>query len=1294
MEMDQKESEYRWLEAAKSYERKLISKPLTAASSAAYWEKIGFCYALASRQAKTAKDFKKVRQQAVVAYEKAAQLFEKENQGKQLQCLLTAEYTRAWIATSTEEKRKTLERCRAFGKKTLRLFKKAGDRLNYAKTCNTLALCAHDLQSIVPTSGAKRKVIQEGLAVVNEAIAVLSMLKEKDDLVFALSLSSILHMFLANVSNQEQEKEQSSNICLEHSIEAIRLSKETANPYTKAMSRWARAFSSVFFEERIEESSLEHAEEMLRHASIVRDNYLRGIAFYLLAGALFAEAQYEIDPARKKQTCEDIIAYSEKAIRLLRIVQQDVETAITYLFYTEGYTLMAREVGITPDEKRCFIRKAVKTGEKGLRCAISSGSPFALESNFHALSKAYYFYSVVEPEQKRRINLLKKALEYRKKDIESIKEAFASNNWYLGTGMVYIAQIKAELARIEKTEENKIGLIEDAILCMEQGILNCKSQIEFAATQPNITTIARYEDVLGDLLEEHYFLTKKPESLRKSNEIFLEAAENFKKVNLPSRVAESYWKIAKNQDFIGDYQKASENFANAAISYELSAQKIRQFNDFYLNYSKYMDAWSEIELAKSAHKNQHYDIAKLHYENSSNLLNQSDFWNHLASNFYAWAFLEDAEYLSRRESCRESIESFEKSIKFFRESERQLNLRLDAIDKVDERALIKKLIKVSHAREEYNYGRIAVEEAKILDKQGNYVAGSEKYGAAARIFKNLCQSDSEQIRNEAKPLFYLCQAWQKMTMAEARVSSKLYREAAELFEKVNEFSTNESASLLALAHSSFCKGLAAGTDFELVRNPEIYIEAKKYMNIAAASYLKAGFETYSEYAKATQRLFDAYIFMDNAKRETDPEKEAKHHLMAEKVLTISVESYNKANYTKKANQVERLLKKIKEDKALALSLSEVFHAHPVTSSTASFTTMGLSEEKAVGLERFAHGDIRAKMVKHENGLSVGQDIDIEIHIVNVGKEPVLLTGIENIVPIGFQLVEKPEFCHFEDSHLICKGKKLDPLKEDYMKIVLRPYRTGSIKLKPSIICVDATGSLFFHNPKGLKLDVSKAVLPGRIPTGYSDLDDLLLGGIPENYAVVLISPSSDKRDMLINKFLEIGARSGDITICITSHVGYAKTLAEEFPSNFHLLVCNPKADIMIKDMPNVLKLDGVENLTNIGISLIKVLRALDLSYNGPKRACIQIISDVLLQHHAVITRKWLISLLAELRSKGFTTLAVINPQMHSQEEVEAIIGEFEGVIQICEKDTKTGLEQLLRVKRLYNSQYLENDLIL
>ena len=132
---------------------------------------------------------------------------------------------------------------------------------------------------------------------------------------------------------------------------------------------------------------------------------------------------------------------------------------------------------------------------------------------------------------------------------------------------------------------------------------------------------------------------------------------------------------------------------------------------------------------------------------------------------------------------------------------------------------------------------------------------------------------------------------------------------------------------------------------------------------------------------------------------------------------------------------------------------------------------------------------------------------------------------------------------------------------------------------------------------------------------------------------------------------------------------------------------------MIKSLPNVYKLKGVENLTDIDISLVRAFRNLDSSKTGPKRACIEVLSDVLLQHHAVTTRKWLSGLLPDLRSRGFTTLAIVNPQMHSAEDVHAILGLFDGEIRISERESARGLEKVLRIRKLYNQKYIENELI-
>jgi tetratricopeptide (TPR) repeat protein len=216
-----------------------------------------------------------------------------------------------------------------------------------------------------------------------------------------------------------------------------------------------------------------------------------------------------------------------------------------------------------------------------------------------------------------------------------------------------------------------------------------------------------------------------------------------------------------------------------------------------------------------------------------------------------------------------------------------------------------------------------------------------------------------------------------------------------------------------------------------------------------------------------------------------------------------------------------------------------------------------------------------------------------------------------------------------------------------------------------------------------------------VSTGYAELDQLLHGGIPSNYAVVLTSPSCDERDLLIKSFLEIGAKRGEATFFATIDPTVAKPLVEQFPLNFHLFVCNPEAEAIIKSSPNVRTLKGVENLTDISIALTSAIRQLDPSLEGRKRRiCIGLISDVLLQHHAVETRRWLTPLMTKLKSEEFTTLAVMNPQMHPSEEFQAILDLFEGEISIFEKETEKGLERYLRIKKMSNQQYLKDEIVM
>jgi CBS domain-containing protein/KaiC/GvpD/RAD55 family RecA-like ATPase len=294
----------------------------------------------------------------------------------------------------------------------------------------------------------------------------------------------------------------------------------------------------------------------------------------------------------------------------------------------------------------------------------------------------------------------------------------------------------------------------------------------------------------------------------------------------------------------------------------------------------------------------------------------------------------------------------------------------------------------------------------------------------------------------------------------------------------------------------------------------------------------------------------------------------------------------------------------------------------------------------------------------------------------------------------------PDYSVLQATKLMTKGgiKHIPVVKKDRVVGIFTTYDVTAYRR-----LVQHIGFSSYHQESGRKValepepsgpEVSKVILPDRITTGYKNLDNLLLGGIPESYAVILTSPSCDERDLLIEKFLDIGAKRGEVTFYVTINPREMKTLTEEFQSHFYLFICNPQADAITKNFLNVFELRGVENLTDISIALSSAFRTLDGLMKGPRRVCIEIISDVLLQHGVVQTRRWLNALLPELRSKGFTTLAVMDPMMHPRREARAILGLFEGETNIYEKETEKGLRKFLKIKKLSNQKYLDSELLL
>lgn len=697
------------------------------------------------------------------------------------------------------------------------------------------------------------------------------------------------------------------------------------------------------------------------------------------------------------------------------------------------------------------------------------------------LSRILEARSCFESDVSQKRSLLERAVEYEEKAIQN-------SGWkpyvYWNVGLMhsFLADLKAELGYLETVPDNRRKLLEEAALSKEEGLQLITKQeapyYQVTGVRVPFIGLYRYQDTYGTLLNHLYELTSNPEHLRKAIEISKKALEWHAKLGIVSLVAESYWKIAKTQDMLGEHLKAAENFSNAAEEYTRAAKKIPQLKDIYQSYASYMLAWCEIEKAKHHHAEKQYGLGREHYEKAANLHHSTERWNYLTPNYLAWARLEEAEDLSRKEQTEDAKKLFQQAADLFEEARISIQARLQKTESL-EKELLATLVPASAMRREYCLARMELEEAKTLDRQGDHAASSTKYGLASEKFqKIMTEVKDEKSCQEIQPIVCLSKAWQAMTRAEAEASPCLYLEASRLFDDAKEQSRDEKAKLLALGHSFFCKALEAGTRFEATRDPAIYSTAKKHVEAATNYYLKAGFETASEYAKATYRLFDAYLYTYEAQTETDPGKKARFYEMVQKLLRASANSYLKAKHPEKSEQVHRVLESIDEERQLAMSLMEVLHAPTIVSTTASFSTPTQTEEKAVGFERFEHADVHASMFLRAKEAIVGDDIDLEIECTNTGNAPASLIRIEELVPEDFAIRKAPETYRLEDSSLNLRGRRLDPLKTEEIKLVLRAADKGTFTLKPKIAYLDETGASKYNEPRPVTMTVKEIGIKG------------------------------------------------------------------------------------------------------------------------------------------------------------------------------------------------------------------------
>ena len=1087
---------YNWLGAAESYSKALSIFPESDPfRKGEFCESSGYALYRASMQAEDLARFKDLIRDAIASHENAKRFYKitggPREAARILRCDAMIGHLASWLASTALEKRRLLDESWSLAKESLKAFEDDGDESDYGCTYNRLWMSALLGGYFEGDSDHFKRVLKDGGDLGEKAVQHLRSTNDLAGLTQAyVSTSGWLRWYASLTLPKSAEKDELLRRATEYWNRARELSDKSA---LTEMILWAPGWIDLDW---VGQDLLLLFERALEIAREQKDNLLIGLGLEQLAGHTRWKALAVDDPDQAllltKQS-EELVEQAGDSYTLIGFTSMGASAGV---WADSPLTVHYRELArleTDPEKKRKLLDEAKAAALDRLRKAEQSGYPWTISEANHESSKTLTALAKTETEPKEKTKLLEEALRQRYENLRIYSELYPSDSWSLGAQQSYLADLMLELATIAGDSRTKQELLREAALAKETCLKLCEVYVQWTAKEssgPYSAWVGERRVEYGGLWSAIHDLTGNSEYAIKAAEAFEQAALLFERVNLASRVAESYWKAARAYDLHDERLKAAQLYSQASASYGLASERIPRLSEFYQGYRSYMDAWSQIEKARHYHSIEDYGVAKQFYEKALNLHKSSTQWSYLAPNYAALSQVENAEDLSRREKIQDSIDAFKNAATLFGEAKLSLQTKLNEIDQSDQKAMITSLIAGADLRSLYCSGRIMLEEAKSLDKTGNHRSSSDKYGAAARAFETITASlEEEPEKRELRLITLLAKAWQMMSRAEEEASPVFYQEASRLFEDAKELCSNEKARSLSLGHARFCRALEAGTRLADTGDPAFHIIAMKQLESASQYYLRAGLEEAPKYAEATERLFDAYLNIGDAKRERDPDKKARLYKMIEKLLQSSAESFQKANDSAKREQVLRLMQRVKQEREFAISLSEVIQPPSFVSSTKAFAAPAPTREVAVGLDRFERSDVQVSLTALEGTPKVGEDIVLDLALVNTGRGPAQLLKIEHMIPEGFELTQKPEAYFVEDSYLNMKGKWLKPLKTEEIRLVVKPKVRGHFTLRPRIVYLDETGDHRSHEPEPLEVTV------GELPTSQPGKDEHRLGGV-------------------------------------------------------------------------------------------------------------------------------------------------------------------------------------------------------
>ncbi|MFH2110331.1 MAG: hypothetical protein ABIJ47_03605, partial [Candidatus Bathyarchaeota archaeon] len=971
-------------------------------------ERVAYCLYRASYQSETSDEFTASLESVSQSYRKAAEIFSRlDDKTTKLNVLSNQSmgyFYKSWLIEDPSERKKEIKNCVEGFKAALQACEETRDNTRYGKICNDFLSILYSLFELSFDHIEVKEIIETAL---DYGLKAIEASKNRDD-VYELTRSYyVLSLFLPDrpmdvfesVTKQQEFLQQG----MAYAEKAVELSEKVGDPYLIGMS--CGVLGHYLLEVKgdtttaisLARKQLEIGEKLKDRLVLARANEY--LSYYL--GTWVAADEEDRDKIR--EATNQGLAYANEAISNYKIILNPILTAFLARNVCPHYiSSLQTELEL----KRKYETDALDASYQDLEYAHKSGSLMGEMYIYHILGRTYLELAKMELDEVEKNQLFNESIRIWDKFIDLAEIAQPYRYWNISVAYNKLIYLRGELAKSEKHLEKKKELLSIATSDIKKSIDLFNTHISAHDVMAYRENFAIAQVIFGEVSFQMHLVSFDNNFLDKAVQYFDDAIETYKKVNMPSNIAEILWKKAWAFYQIRNYSNSAIEFDSASRYYLLAGEKYPNHKEFYEDYCKYMESWGQISRAMDYHSRDEYFLEKEYFERAVQIQTSSERWKYLSPNYLAWARLAEAENHSRNEQCEKAIELFKQSSNLFLSAKESIGDKLLSIGVTNEANMAAALNTASDLRRDYCIGRVAVEEGKILDRRGEHEASSRRYGDAAQIFGGILDAmGSESERSEIRPLHTLCLAWEKMNKAEAEASARIYLEASVLFEVAKEYSPNEKTRLLTMGHSCFCKALSAGIKYEASRGKDHHHELVTQIGSATDFYVRAGYDSALEFSRATQRLFEAYQYMDNARVVINPSEKTRYYLIAETLLVESADAFSKAKHNAKRDEVARLLDNLKQDKELAFSLSKILDTPEISSTTNSFRVPTPSHEYPVGLETFEHADIQAKIFLETTNITSGDEFEIDIELFNTGKGAASIIKIEGLLPDSFRVTK-------------------------------------------------------------------------------------------------------------------------------------------------------------------------------------------------------------------------------------------------------------------------------------------------